>query len=402
VGRPSRASTSAGRRRPRLGHVLFGSDDITPVFTLDSAVLESTLAPLAAAAKVATVDGAVGFQNAKVVTRQPVTGHSLDTSGSGSTLLAAVTASGARLALRAALSVPLAKAETKPTSAHFAIRDGKPVIVGTEGVGVATGKLASALMSALPKTGADRVATVDVVTTPAPGRAALAGLGVIEKVSTFTTRYPYAPYRNQNIGRAASLVDGTLLKPGDTFSLNGIVGERTEANGFTSGFVIQGGRLRTDLGGGVSQLATTLYNASFFAGLDDVEHRAHAFYIDRYPLGREATVYWGSIDLRFRNNTAYGVYVQAQVAKGAKGREGVVTVTLWSTKYWSVTSTTSARHGYRAPERIVDGGAGCEPQDGNPGFDVDITRKISRNGKLVKTEVYTTRYSAEDSIKCLR
>jgi len=157
-----------------------------------------------------------------------------------------------------------------------------------------------------------------------------------------------------------------------------------------------------DLGGGVSQLATTLYNAAFFAGLEDVEHRAHAFYIDRYPLGREATVYWGSIDLRFRNNTPHGVYVQTHLTKGAPGKKGVLTVTMWSTKYWSVTATTSDRHGYRAPVRIVDRGAGCEPQDGTAGFDVDITRKISRNGKLVKTEVYTTRYSAEDSIKCLR
>jgi vancomycin resistance protein YoaR len=165
--------------------------------------------------------------------------------------------------------------------------------------------------------------------------------------------------------------------------------------------VIQGGRLRQDLGGGVSQLATTLYNAGFFAGLEDVEHRAHAFYIDRYPLGREATVYWGSIDLRFRNNTPHGVYVQAELAKGAPGREGVLTVTLWSTKYWQVT-TTSNRHGYRAPVRIVDSGSGCVPQVGSAGFDVDIARKVSRNGKLVKTETYTTSYSAEDSIACTR
>lgn len=141
--------------------------------------------------------------------------------------------------------------------------------------------------------------------------------------------------------------------------------------------------------------------AELFAGLDDVEHRAHAFYINRYPLGREATVYWGSIDLRFRNNTPHGVYVQAHLAKGAPGRSGVLTVTMWSTKYWSVT-TTSVRHGYWAPVRIVDPGAGCEPQAGAAGFDVDITRKISRKGKLVKTETYTTRDSAEDSAACTR
>lgn len=307
-------------------------------------------------------------------------------------------------ALRTALAGPLAEVEAKPKPAHITIKAGKPVIVGgKDSVRVPTDKLASALMVALPKSGSARVATVDVVTTASPqGRAALAKLGVSTKVSTFTTRFPYAAYRNQNIGRAASLVNGTLLEPGDTFSLNGIVGERTEANGFARGFVIQGGRLRIDLGGGVSQLATTLYNAAFFAGLTDVEHRAHAFYIDRYPLGREATVYWGSIDLRFRNDTPHGIYVQAHLTKGAPGKQGVLTVTLWGTKYWQVATTTSDRHGFRAPSRIVDYGSKCVPQAGTAGFDVDITRRISRNGKLVKTETYTTSYSAEDSIACRR
>ena len=84
-----------------------------------------------------------------------------------------------------------------------------------------------------------------------------------------------------------------MLKPGDTFSLNDIVGERTAANGFTKGFIISDGVFTEDFGGGVSQVATTTFNAAFFAGLEDVEHKPHSFYIDRYPVGREATVAWG-------------------------------------------------------------------------------------------------------------
>ena len=76
------------------------------------------------------------------------------------------------------------------------------------------------------------------------------------------------------------------------------MGERTEANGFTKGYIISDGILVQDLGGGVSQIATTLFNAMFFAGLEDVEHKPHSFYIDRYPIGREATVAWGAVDLR--------------------------------------------------------------------------------------------------------
>ena len=138
-------------------------------------------------------------------------------------------------------------------------------------------------------------------------------LRIREQVSAFTTYFPHAAYRNTNIGRAAELVDGTILEPGETFSLNDTVGERTRANGFTKGFVIEDGVYKEDLGGGVSQMATTTFNAMFFAGLKDIEHKTHSFYIDRYPVGREATVAWGSVDLRFQNDTPYGVLITAAV-----------------------------------------------------------------------------------------
>ena len=117
-------------------------------------------------------------------------------------------------------------------------------------------------------------------------------LGIVEPISEFTTNYPIAQYRLINIGRAAELINGTLVLPGETFSLNGTVGERTAENGFVKGFIIDGGQFREDFGGGVSQVATTTFNAVFFAGLEDVEHKPHSFYISRYPAGREATVAW--------------------------------------------------------------------------------------------------------------
>ena len=95
--------------------------------------------------------------------------------------------------------------------------------------------------------------------------------------------------------------------------LNGVVGERTRENGFTEGFIISNGVFKEDLGGGVSQMATTTFNAMFFAGLKDLEHKPHSFYIDRYPVGREATVAWPTVDLKFENDTPYGVLIQASV-----------------------------------------------------------------------------------------
>src|SRR5690606_7531671 len=145
------------------------------------------------------------------------------------------------------------------------------------------------------------------------------------------TYFPYAEYRNTNIGRAAELINGTLLEPGDTFSLNGEVGERTEENGFVAGSMLSGGKFKAELRGGVSQSATTTYNAMFFAGLEDIEHQPHTLYIDRYPAGREATVAWPTLDLKFRNNTDYGVLVQTVFKRATPDSRGSLTVKMWST-----------------------------------------------------------------------
>ena len=134
-------------------------------------------------------------------------------------------------------------------------------------------------------------------------------------------------------------------------------GERTEANGFTKGYIISDGILVQDLGGGVSQIATTTFNAMFFAGLEDVEHKPHSFYIDRYPIGREATVAWGAVDLRFRNDTPYGVLIQADVTPstpvvvGHRDGEHVLHEVLGHHHHRPASATTSPR---RRPRRIDD------------------------------------------------
>ena len=193
-----------------------------------------------------------------------------------------------------------------------------------------------------------------------------------------------------------------MLKPGETFSLNGTVGERTRKNGFTEGFIISDGIFKEDLGGGVSQLATTLFNAMYFAGLEDVEHKPHSFYIDRYPVGREATVAWGSVDLRFRNDTPYGVLIDAHVTPSTPSSQGVVTVSMWSTKYWDITSTTSGRYRFVPPRTRTLKTDDCYPNTGYDGFDVDVTRHFRRHGRssLDHNEVFHTRYTPSDTVIC--
>lgn len=227
-------------------------------------------------------------------------------------------------------------------------------------------------------------------------------LRIKEKVSEFQTFFPYAEYRNINLGRAADIIDGTVLKPGETFSLNDVVGERTRENGFTEGFIISDGIFKEDLGGGVSQMATTLFNAMFFAGLKDVEHKPHSFYIDRYPVGREATVAFGSIDLRFRDDTDFGVLISAVVTPATPSTQGVVTVRMYSTKVWDITTTTSDRYASTAPATRVLTTPDCYPNTGYSGFQIDVKRIFKQPGDdaVDHTETFHTVYIPSDTVIC--
>lgn len=306
----------------------------------------------------------------------------------------------------AALAGPLTDSTTglgaKAVDASFTIVGGKPQITPSKpGVGLDPEKLAVDLVPVLTATGDARTIAVEATAVqPKFTTEDAEKLGIVEKVGEFTTQFPFAPYRNTNQGRAAALINGTILKPGETFSFNDTVGERTRANGFTDGIVINGGVFREEIGGGVSQVATTTYNAAFFAGLDDVEHHPHAFYIDRYPVGREATVYFGSKDLRFKNSTPYGVLITATVKPSTPGSPGVTTVQMWSTKIYDVTASESARRNQRTPGTRYDDSDRCVPQSPVTGFDIDIIRTIKQNGAVVKRETDTAVYKAADRVIC--
>lgn len=292
-----------------------------------------------------------------------------------------------------------------PVDATVALVGGRPQVVPAKpGVTFDAQQLEAGFLDAVAQPQGERTLALDAqVAKPEFTTKDARALQVKERVSTFTTYFPYAEYRNVNIGRAAEIVDGTLLKPGETFSLNDIVGERTEANGFTKGYVINDGILVQDLGGGVSQMATTLFNAMFFAGLEDVEHKPHSFYIDRYPVGREATVAWGAVDLRFRNDTPYGVLVDTSFTNSTPSSSGAVTVTMYSTKYWDITTTTGDRYNLTQPQvRRIDS-LTCHANEGFGGFDIDVVRYFRPVGENTETrddEVFNTTYTPSDTVIC--
>jgi vancomycin resistance protein YoaR len=303
-----------------------------------------------------------------------------------------------------ALSIEAVGEAGAPVDATVRLVDGKPEIVKAKpGVSYLPADVGSAFLSAAASANEGRAQPVNPTKTkPDFTTKEAKALKIRRQVSTFTTYYPFAAYRNVNIPRAASLIDGTVLKPGETFSLNDTVGERTRANGFTEGFVISDGLFKEDLGGGVSQVATTTYNAAFFAGLKDVEHKPHSVYIDRYPAGREATVAWGSVDLRFKNDTPYGVLIEASVQRATAASPGVVTVSMWSTKYWDVTASASARYNFTPAKTRTLKTEDCVPNDGYGGFEMDVTRYWRKPGdsEIVKQETEHTTYIPSDTVIC--
>ncbi|PZF83504.1 hypothetical protein C1I92_12065 [Jiangella anatolica] len=297
----------------------------------------------------------------------------------------------------------LAEVGQEGRDATITIEGGAPVVVPAErGQGIAPETLSAALLPVLTAEGDARTATVELSEVdPELSTAAAEELGVTEIVAEFTTRFPHAEYRNVNIGTAAARIDNTLLLPGEEFSLNGIVGERTEANGFTTGTIIDGGRLEESLGGGVSQVATTTFHAAFLAGLEDVEHWPHSIYFDRYPIGQEATVAWGSKDMRFKNDTPYGVVVDTTFSRSSPGNQGTLNVKIWSTKYYTVETSVSERSNFTSPQTIYDTSDNCAAQGGSQGFSITSYRQVfTLDGTMVKDEADPWTYNPNHRVIC--
>ena len=152
-------------------------------------------------------------------------------------------------------------------------------------------------------------------------------LGIIQVVGEFTTRFTPAQDRIINIARISELTRGVIIEPGQRFSVNGHVGPRTTGKGFVPAKMILDGVFVDSVGGGISQYATTLFNAAFFAGLDFIEYQSHTIYLSRYPYGREATVSYPAPDLVLENNTPYGVMLWPTTADDS------ITVRLYSTPW---------------------------------------------------------------------
>lgn len=289
-----------------------------------------------------------------------------------------------------------------PKDASFTFVDGKPSVVPSEnGTGVSKENLARAVDQTMTKT-SERKASVEVGPIEASFTTEEANaLGVKEITGEFTTKFPATAYRVNNIGKSAGLVNGTLVKPGETFSMNKVLGPRTLARGWQAGGAIDGGKVVERMGGGISQTTTTTFNAIFFAGLEDVYHKPHSLYFSRYPMGREATLDYVSVDMKFKNNTDHGVLMQAFTNNPKVGGQGTVTVRVWSTKTYDVKASEPVQSAFKSPGPAIQSDAAvCSPQSAMTGFRVDYKRLFYQNGALVKSEPFDWTYNPLQAVTC--
>jgi vancomycin resistance protein YoaR len=214
-------------------------------------------------------------------------------------------------------------------------------------------------------------------------------------VSSFSTPLTSEPIRTKNLERGAELLTGALVKPGETFSLIDTLSPITVENGYYAAGIVSNGIHTEGVGGGLSQMGTTTYNAGYFAGYDDVEHRPHSYWFDRYPAGREATIYVGALDVKFKNDTPYGALMQSWVSGGE------LHVRIWSTEHYEVRTSDSGKRNVVPTTTVHRTGADCEPYPaGNDGFSITNYRKVYLDGDLVKDESYSWTYKPDNGIVC--
>jgi vancomycin resistance protein YoaR len=268
----------------------------------------------------------------------------------------------------------------RPKPATVALSNGQPrVVPARPGVRYTPHDVGAALMRAI--TSRDRRAQVH----PTPAKASFTAadaraLGIRRQLGWFTVRLP----RGGDDGALASAVqrlDGTVLKPHQSLSLRGLLGRGTPET--ASG----------------DALATALFNSAWLGGLQVTAHATSPSYTGHTPVGRDASMRDGH-DVAFTDNTPYGVLVSVVAGRSTPSHHGSLTVTLWSTPQWKITSTHGDRTDVVAAGREVRHGEHCTARDGRDGFRVTVTRSFAQGSAVDHTSSYTASYVPVDAVGC--
>jgi vancomycin resistance protein YoaR len=295
-----------------------------------------------------------------------------------------------------------ASVDRAPRSARFAVNASGTVRVVPSAPGIALDLPRSvALILAAAERSTNRVAhLVRSEQQPKLTTAAAQAMGITGTVATYETFYGGEPNRIHNVQLVAHLVDGKLIAPGATFSFNGATGERSAEKGFLEAPVIINGELQTGLGGGVCQVSTTVFNAAYEAGVPITARTNHALYISHYPLGRDATVNYPDVDLKFVNDTGHWLLLRTFVGSSS------LTVGLYGTPVHRRVETTTAPLRAVAPppvQKTVDAtlapGTVAVDDYGVPAQTTSVDRKVySPGGKLLSDQTWYSSYTAEPKV----
>lgn len=298
------------------------------------------------------------------------------------------------------LVAPLVKGVGRPArdAAFVAANGGVTIRPSQAGLGADVASLASDLAASCLK--GTRRASVRLVTTqPRITTAAARAMGITSRLGTFTTDYSSGNKpRVNNVHLLASALDDKLVPPGAVFSFNQTAGERTAAKGYQEANAIVDGKLVPQLGGGVCQVGTTMFNAIFLAGLPVVERINHSFYISHYPTGRDATVSWGGPDLRFRNDTKHWILIRTQFT------DSTLTISLYGTDQgYDVRYTTGPFtnivpfHTTEVKDPTLPVGQRVAQDAGENGCDVTVVRTVYRGGQVVRTDTFVSHYQPKEA-----
>ncbi|MDN4472794.1 VanW family protein [Demequina zhanjiangensis] len=266
---------------------------------------------------------------------------------------------------------------------------------GAPGLTVDGEALGEVLASAVTVDGA--TGEVPFVATEAQSTAETLGAGDFKEiVSSFDTPLTNEPVRTQNLRTAAADVENTIVMPGEQFDLHDVLSPITEEEGYSYAHVIVNGILTDGIGGGLSQMATTSYNAAYFAGYQIDDFRPHSVWFQRYPAGRESTIYGTQINMVFTNDTPYAAVVNSYVEAGR------LHVDIWSTPYYTVETQASGKRNVVQPGVTEVSAANCSAKGaGQPGFTITNYRQVFLDGEQVKDEDYTWTYRPDNAIRCV-
>jgi vancomycin resistance protein YoaR len=225
-------------------------------------------------------------------------------------------------------------------------------------------------------------------------------MGITGRVAGYTTYYGGVPNRIHNVQLVARLIDGAMIAPGATFSFNETTGERSPDRGFREAPVIINGELQNGIGGGVCQVSTTVFNAAYEAGLPIESRTNHALYIDHYPQGRDATVNYPDIDLKFRNDTGRWLLLRTFVGSSA------LTVKLYgkpqNRRVESETApleTTGSPGVKRMPDPNLWTGVQVTDDLGEPSRKTSVVRRVyAADDRLLSEDTWTSWYRSEPKI----